>query len=140
MHRGDLERVRLEQAHMVFVLADASAADQDKEDGQNLLRALSVMTEFPHTKIRLMLLRPESKGRATNAGIQPERCFSANEIKANLLAHCCRCRGYLTFLSNMMDSGNVEMDESSAWKLEYLNGSNSAIYGMLVSSKYAGKN
>lgn len=38
-----------------------------------------------------------------------------------------------------MDSGNVEMDESERWKMEYLNGSNSAIYGMLVSSKYKGK-
>ena len=34
-----------------------------------------------------MLLRPESKARATNAGIRPEHCFSVNEIKAARIAN-----------------------------------------------------
>ena len=58
---------------MVDVLADVSK-DEAGEDGYNLLRALSVRKFNPEVKLRLMLLRPEFKERAVNAGIDGELC------------------------------------------------------------------
>ena len=85
MRKEDLERVGLEDASMVDVMADVSVKDKAGEDGYNLLRALSVRKFNPEVKLRLMLLRPEIKERAVNAWIDGEHCFSVGEMKAVLV-------------------------------------------------------
>jgi hypothetical protein len=142
MNSIDLDRVGADQAKMVFVLANASAPDPDEEDGENLLRALAVKAHHPSVSIRLMLLKPESSAQAINAGIPSGHCFSVHELKVTILAHCCRCRGYLTFLSNLMDSEMISVANDDAdnprWMKDYCKGSDAAIYGMVVPAKYEG--
>eukprot|EP00928_Gymnodinium_smaydae_P054890 TRINITY_DN38589_c0_g1_i1.p1 TRINITY_DN38589_c0_g1~~TRINITY_DN38589_c0_g1_i1.p1 ORF type:complete len:1064 (+),score=149.37 TRINITY_DN38589_c0_g1_i1:200-3391(+) len=137
----DLERVCLEQAAMIYVLADVFARDKDAEDGYNLLRALSVMKVKHEANIRLMVLRPEMKERAVNSGIDPEHCFSVDEMKCTFLAHCCRSPGFLTVVSNLTDSqerANVEVSRHCSWLREYLDATGNVIHGIMVSQKYRG--
>eukprot|EP00443_Scrippsiella_acuminata_P050973 CAMPEP_0115384650 /NCGR_PEP_ID=MMETSP0271-20121206/7219_1 /TAXON_ID=71861 /ORGANISM="Scrippsiella trochoidea, Strain CCMP3099" /LENGTH=561 /DNA_ID=CAMNT_0002808015 /DNA_START=123 /DNA_END=1806 /DNA_ORIENTATION=+ len=117
-----------------------SAKDKSQEDGFNLLRALSVRKFNPEIRLRLMVLRPEFKERAVNAGIDGEHCFSVDEMKATFLAHCCRCPGFITVISNLTDSEGVPESKwgNEQWMHEYFEGSNNAIYGMLVADRFAG--
>mmetsp|Transcript_2803 Transcript_2803/g.7119 ORF Transcript_2803/g.7119 Transcript_2803/m.7119 type:complete len:1134 (+) Transcript_2803:91-3492(+) len=140
MLRKDLSRVALQNASMVYVLASVTAQDKSQEDGFNMLRALSVKKFNPYVKLRLMLLRPEFKERAVNAGIDGEHCFSVDEMKATFMAHCCRCPGFIAVVSNLTDSDQVARESWSrhAWMRDYLDGSNNAIYGVLLSPEFEG--
>eukprot|EP00928_Gymnodinium_smaydae_P039055 TRINITY_DN26773_c0_g1_i1.p1 TRINITY_DN26773_c0_g1~~TRINITY_DN26773_c0_g1_i1.p1 ORF type:complete len:1110 (-),score=83.92 TRINITY_DN26773_c0_g1_i1:167-3496(-) len=140
MVKGDLERVCLNSAKMVYVLADVSAGDKSEEDSFNLMRALSVRAFNPRIDIRLMVLRPEFKERAVNSGINREHCFSVDEIKSTLTAHCCRCPGLITVVSNLTDSQHIPDSQWGPipWMQEYFCGSNNAIYGMVVADQFSG--
>jgi hypothetical protein len=140
MSTADLKRVRIRDSEMVYVLADETAVDQEKEDGHSIVRCLSVIKHNPNLKMCLMLLRPESKYQAINAGIPMEWCFSQNEIMGNMLAACCHCPGLITFVANLMDSSNVPEEQVGAeeWRKAYVQSSNNAIYCSKIPAKYEG--
>ena len=54
----------------------------------------------------------------------------------------CRCPGFITVISNLTDSFHTDEAlhnaTSERWMSEYFEGSNNAIYGMLVSARFAG--
>ncbi|CAK0879181.1 unnamed protein product, partial [Prorocentrum cordatum] len=90
----------------------------------------------------MMLLMKESKDKALSAGIEPQRCFSVNEMKSGLFWQSCRCRGWNTLLCNLMvttDDDEVEDPKNQApWMHEYLHGMGHEVYGFLPAAKFHG--
>jgi len=136
----DTQRVAIQSASLVYVLADISATDKAMEDGSNLLRALSIKKLAPGVALRLMILRSENKSRAINAGIDPHSVFSVDLMKATFMAHCCRCPGFITVVSNLTDSHDVHEGDwgDEEWEQNYFFGSNNAIYGLQAAGEYLG--
>merc|ERR1712032_478385 len=119
----DLERLRLEDSQLVVILADAQVQDRDREDENNICRALALMRHQPDANLRLMLLRPENKHKAVCVGIRPQWCFSANELKSFMFAISCRCRGWSTLITNLLLSvSDREVEPAGEWWNAYQKG------------------
>jgi len=109
-HVKDLYRIRLQFSSMCYVISDPVAeTDYGDQDTTNLYRVMAMrkfcrqMNERP-LRMRIMLLNPESRIRAMNVGITPSRCFSANEIKADMIAHSARFPGLIPFICTLFTS------------------------------------
>merc|ERR1719313_311850 len=95
MVKEDLVRAQTGAANLVFVLANTFAEDPEREDKENILRALSVKAAC-RTPFRLMLLRPESTVKAVTMGIKADDCCVVNELTPSIFFQPCRCPGYDT--------------------------------------------
>lgn len=140
MRLEDLGRAAVGQASAVFVIADATAKDWEKEDGQNFLRCLSIKKHYPQAPLRLMLLQEETRQWAINSGIPKDHCFSMQEMKALCMAHGTYCHGFITMISNLLVSDDVPNSEMGKlpWMQEYCNASNNTFYGMVLPANFAG--
>jgi len=104
--KADMERAAIGQS-LAFLLADVASETPDREDEDNLFTAVLMRQFFPDAQLRVMLLRPQSKELAVQAGIEISRCFSLQELKANILAQNVRCHGLVPMITGMLLSVDV---------------------------------
>lgn len=107
----DLERARVRDSALTFVLSDLNSLTPDEDDGQTVYSALCIRDIFPEVRLRLMVLKPESKEIAVQAGIEATRVFSAHELSASLLAQNVRCRGLIPAVTAMLKSQDEDDQE-----------------------------
>lgn len=142
MSEADLDRLRVSEAKLVVVLADMQTLDRDGEDESNILRALALKAYCPSINMRLMLLRPQNLSYAINVGVHSKWVFSALELKSALLAHSCRCHGWSTLMSNLLQSGVYDektVSSQDEWWKEYQWGLGMEIYGFCVHKDHVGR-
>lgn len=148
MSQEDQQRVHLEGARLAVVLPNVRSADPNQEDQDNILRALAMKRACPKINLRLMVMKPESKVRAVNVGIQDSRCFSIHELKSSLLCESCRCRGWSTLISNLIssdvgDDAEQEMEEivgkSPLWVQNYRYGFAMDFHGLSIHDRFVGR-
>jgi len=142
MVAADLHKVNIKEAHMVIVCANPNAEHPTMEDGENLMHALAVLEADPEAKIRLMLLNSQAQTWAVSSGIPEEKCICINELKVNMLSQCCRCHGYSTLLSLLLRPDVVDVAATEIpvkWLVDFWNGSNRRIQGVLLDEAMAGK-
>eukprot|EP00929_Paragymnodinium_shiwhaense_P053807 TRINITY_DN26970_c0_g1_i1.p1 TRINITY_DN26970_c0_g1~~TRINITY_DN26970_c0_g1_i1.p1 ORF type:complete len:1067 (-),score=266.31 TRINITY_DN26970_c0_g1_i1:211-3411(-) len=139
----DLQRVQTGRAKLIVIICDVMTADPDQEDQDNIMRALMVKRAYPGCNIRLMLLRPESKARAIRVGIRSSRCLSMNEVKSLVMADSCRCRGWSTFITQLIavppDVDKQEPAAPNSWLYWHRRSLKMSVYGFCVSKKMVGK-
>jgi hypothetical protein len=140
---GDLERVQLQRATMAFVLPGVTegSADGTEEDNQSILRTLEMQRHFPGLRLRLMLLESGSEERAVLLGVPRQQCFTANGIKAGMLAHSARVKGLMTLVAGLLqvtteDEINAFLSGSSKqeciWRNEYSHSVKKQVYGCVI--------
>eukprot|EP00397_Hematodinium_sp_SG-2012_P001871 GEMP01001876.1.p1 GENE.GEMP01001876.1~~GEMP01001876.1.p1 ORF type:complete len:1242 (+),score=183.28 GEMP01001876.1:73-3798(+) len=98
----DLFRARVDSCATCYVIADPSCTGYTQQDAENIYRYMAIRN-FCHElgvplKVRAMFLKPESKARALNIGINPVRCFSAMVLKATMIALSARAKGAIPLL------------------------------------------
>lgn len=139
----DLKRAAVGSSMLAFVVSNTDSEDPDEDDGQNIHAALILRDTFPNVRLRLMLLRPESKNLALQAGIEASRCFSIRELKANILAQNVRCHGLVPTISGMFMSADERDNDGGIdlepWMQTYLQGLQRGVYGFLLSEDLKGK-
>ena len=69
-------------------------------------------------RLRLMLLKPESKELAVQNGIEPTRCFSTRELTGSIMAQNTRVRGLIPALAAMFRSEDEKDKEIDKLKLK----------------------
>eukprot|EP00747_Dinoflagellata_sp_TGD_P086003 gnl/TRDRNA2_/TRDRNA2_163110_c1_seq1.p1 gnl/TRDRNA2_/TRDRNA2_163110_c1~~gnl/TRDRNA2_/TRDRNA2_163110_c1_seq1.p1 ORF type:complete len:1242 (+),score=194.97 gnl/TRDRNA2_/TRDRNA2_163110_c1_seq1:490-3726(+) len=107
----DLERAQVGTSTMTFLVPDMDTQSPDQDDGQNIFAAVTLRNVYPDLRLRVMLLRPESKELAVQAGIESSRCISSRELKACLLAQNIRCHGLVPMVISMLKSADDEDEE-----------------------------
>jgi len=108
---ADLERARVRDSALTYVLSDLKSATPDEDDAQTIYSAVVIRDLFPDVRLRLMVMKPESKELAVQAGIDASRCFSSRELSASLLAQNARCRGLIPAVTAMFKSADVDDEE-----------------------------
>eukprot|EP00927_Polykrikos_kofoidii_P033885 TRINITY_DN28725_c0_g1_i1.p1 TRINITY_DN28725_c0_g1~~TRINITY_DN28725_c0_g1_i1.p1 ORF type:complete len:1568 (-),score=254.04 TRINITY_DN28725_c0_g1_i1:14-4717(-) len=106
--KEDLDRASVGSSSLTFVVGDCSSDAPEEDDAQTVFTALTLWKLFPGVRLRLMLDRPESKNLAVQSGIDFTRCFSARELKANILAQNVRCHGMIPMIIGLFKSGDED--------------------------------
>lgn len=108
---ADLERARVRDSALTYILSDLKSTNPDENDAQTIYTAVVIRDLFPDVRLRLMLIKPESKELAIQAGIDHTRCFSSRELSAGLLAQNVRCRGLIPMVTAMLKSVDADDEE-----------------------------
>ncbi|KAK3256286.1 hypothetical protein CYMTET_34566 [Cymbomonas tetramitiformis] len=136
----DMQRARVKQCAMLFILPNQATADPDKEDQHQILLASAVLKVHPEIPLRLVLLRPESRRLASQFKISRANCYALNEFKSNLLAQSMRCPGITTLLFGLTHYTS-EVDPAllklHTWIPEYTAGTAHQIYGGILIPEYS---
>lgn len=116
-NKRDLDRAAVGSSQLTFLIPDINTTTPDNDDETNIFASLVVRDYFPDTRLRLMLLRPQSKDIAVQAGIEMARCFSLRELKAHIFAQNVRCHGMLPLITGLLKSADAH-DEEVAMRYE----------------------
>ncbi|CAK0792959.1 unnamed protein product, partial [Prorocentrum cordatum] len=100
----DLERAGVGSSEMTFLLSDVNSTSPSEDDEDSIYIAVTLTEFYPKVRLRLMLLRPQSKELAVQSGIEIVRCFSLRELKAGMLAQNVRCHGIVPVITSMLKS------------------------------------
>ena len=144
MDEEELERIKIDDALMTFIIADSYTRHPDSEDRENILRASAVRRIVPNAPMRLMLMRVRNLEIAERVGLDPLHCFSINSLKASLLLSTLRCPGLSTMILNLgigpiarpNPMGNA--CNISPWLNEYIEGTTCRLHGFLPGASIVG--
>ena len=103
MNPKNLQRVWVEQAEAVIILANRNAKDPDAEDGGNILRVISFKNYYARCRIIVQILSYHNKQFLSNiANWDPlqDEAVCINELKLGFLAQSALAPGFSTLLSN----------------------------------------
>jgi len=114
--KKDMDRCAIGTSTLTFLVPYVNTATPDRDDEMNIFASVVIRDHFPKVRLRLMLLRPQSKELAIQSGIEMSRCFSMRELKAHILAQNVRCHGILPMITGMLKSAD-EHDEEEAMRL-----------------------
>merc|ERR1711871_1370313 len=92
---------------MVFILADTATSSIEKEDTENMIRAIAVMTCKADLPFRLMLISPNSCQKAAQLGLPRRSCYCISTLKINMLSQACRVPGFAQLVTGMVTSSIV---------------------------------
>lgn len=99
-----LARTCVKDSALTYILSDLTSPNAEEDDALAIYTALIVRKTCPNARLRVMLLKPESKELAVQAGIDATRCFSSRELSACILAQNVRCRGLISAICSMLKS------------------------------------
>lgn len=104
--KKDLDRAGVGTSQLTFLIPDINTLSPDLDDERIIFASLVIRDYFPETRLRLMLVRPQSKDIAVQAGIEMARCFSLRELKAHIMAQNVRCHGMLPLITGLLTSAD----------------------------------
>eukprot|EP00906_Rhabdomonas_costata_P032792 RCo046187 len=118
----DLSRARVGRAAAVFLLTSKATPDDQKQrvDGHVILCTLSVHQYNPEVPILVQILLPSSQPAVYNVGATSVVCVT--QLRAQLLASACYCRGVQTIISNLVTSHSPPVKDAAKWLVEYKHG------------------
>lgn len=137
---ADLERARIDNVEMCFVLADIAADVPLNEDMNNISRA-AVIYRWYGTPMLLLLLEAKNASFASQAGIPSRFVKGFDDMEETIISSSARCVGLSTLALNLaLQDITVagEVPESERWLLEYLEGANKELYGLQLAAEYTG--
>jgi hypothetical protein len=135
----DLERAAAKDASMVYVLPNLSSGDPEREDLDNIMRALAIRSQAPAVRLVLLLLTAEWRELAISAGVKRHDIVCLDEMKMSLLGKACdtKCFAVLTYTLTKSMSASHMLSEDP-WVEHYLHGIGNEIYEAPLSAAYLG--
>lgn len=109
--RSDLDRARVQDSALTYVLSDQRSLAPDRDDAHTIHAAVVLRDLYPDVRLRLMVNKPESKVLALQAGFETTRCVSTRELAASMMAQNARCRGLLPAVAALMKSVDKDDEE-----------------------------
>jgi hypothetical protein len=100
----DLGRARVDLATAVFLMADGSQTDHNKQDAMTALRALMARRTNPSVKIYAQILQPENEHMVMIAGVARHDIMCSNQLRLALLGNAAVAPGLPTMLLNLIQS------------------------------------
>ncbi|CAK0886458.1 unnamed protein product [Prorocentrum cordatum] len=109
--RSDLDRARVRDSALTYMLSDIRSLAPDRDDAQTIHAAVVLRDFYPDVRLRLMVNKPESKVLALQAGFETTRCISTRELAASMMAQNARCQGLLPAVAALMKSVDADDEE-----------------------------
>ncbi|CAE8682177.1 unnamed protein product [Polarella glacialis] len=148
MSARDLQRAKLSECAMAFIMPSVNPASSEREDCENIIRALEMRRLAPRIRLRLMLLEPEGSTRARTLGLPTSRHFSATQLKCSVFVQSTRVKGFTTLISGLLAAhtnfsprllAELEASNSRDWRLQYSQSLHRDVRGFLISKRFVGK-
>jgi len=137
----DLERARISNVELCYVLADVSSDQPMQEDLQNIVRAAAIYRQY-EIPMLVMILEAKNIRFAVQAGIPERMCAGLDDLELAALASSCQCVGLSTLLINLAlpDLGSFEEEDCKGelWLIEYAKGANKELYGLQLNQSFNG--
>lgn len=136
--RADLQRARIQQVEMCYVLADVNARAAQEEDLQNIIRGAAVYRMFS-TPLLVMMLEAKNVKVAVQTGIPERMCAGLDDLEISTIASSAQCVGLSTIVINLALPDLKEPEEYAdcdRWLEEYIDGANKELYGLQLKSLY----
>eukprot|EP01062_Namystynia_karyoxenos_P002305 TRINITY_DN10823_c0_g1_i1.p1 TRINITY_DN10823_c0_g1~~TRINITY_DN10823_c0_g1_i1.p1 ORF type:complete len:1061 (+),score=300.00 TRINITY_DN10823_c0_g1_i1:106-3288(+) len=133
----DLERVRVEAAHAVFLLSDRFSTNAVLADCETVMRVLSVKQAAPDVAVYAQVLLPESKPQIITAGADHFVCML--ELKMHILATASMVHGFSTLFCNLFRNEDFVCDRERHWLSEYCHGISYEIYSFPIPPIFYGR-
>ena len=144
-----LKRAQADSAKAVLIMCNKHATKPDEEDSKTIMLAISInkyLDGHPNsdTKIYFQLMRSDSKSHyqfpTANKQDKNEQMICLEELKLSLFAKSCICPGLIALVTNLINSTDIESDESiEKWLEEYWHGIGFEIYKTQLSKVFKGK-
>eukprot|EP00929_Paragymnodinium_shiwhaense_P117068 TRINITY_DN8722_c0_g1_i1.p1 TRINITY_DN8722_c0_g1~~TRINITY_DN8722_c0_g1_i1.p1 ORF type:complete len:1254 (+),score=313.94 TRINITY_DN8722_c0_g1_i1:150-3764(+) len=140
----DLDRICYKESSVCFVMPDLFTTDPEREDLENVMRALSMRKHTGYIRIVPMLLRSEYRDLMRAAGIAPQDIICVDELKLGLLGKSCDIQGFITLVCTLIrNCGNAKLptlpgESPEPWAEHYLHGFGNEMYEAQLSAAYRG--
>eukprot|EP00927_Polykrikos_kofoidii_P046027 TRINITY_DN40208_c0_g1_i1.p1 TRINITY_DN40208_c0_g1~~TRINITY_DN40208_c0_g1_i1.p1 ORF type:complete len:1153 (+),score=149.71 TRINITY_DN40208_c0_g1_i1:131-3589(+) len=142
LKRDDLDRVSYAGASLGFVLPNISASDREREDLENVMRALSMTTHTKYIRVVTILLQADHRDLMLAAGVARNDIVCLDEIKLGLLGKSCDAQGFIPFVCTLLRcSGEFimpQLAEPLHWLEHYTLGLENEFYEQKLSPAYEG--
>lgn len=142
LHTRDLERMKLAQASCGYVLPNVHAADSEREDIENAMRALSMHRHAPYVRLVSMLLKVDFREMVMSTGLAHKDIICIDELKLGIMGKTVESQGFVAFVCNLFKSAgeyeNEGSEEAESWKGDYLRGMGNEIYEIRLNACYRG--
>ncbi|KAK3287667.1 hypothetical protein CYMTET_4832 [Cymbomonas tetramitiformis] len=138
----DMERCRLKECKMLFVLPNLNTSNPDDEDRFGIMLIANILKVHPDIHFRLILLRPQSRILAQRFKIRREVCFAIYEFKAHVLAQNVRCLGISTMLLGLAQAPKAVPSwvyEHYPWIAKFEEAARHKVFGAQLRTAYAGR-
>lgn len=138
----DLQRAHFKEALLAFILPNLYVADQDREDVENALRALSIRKSAPYVRVVIVALKAEYRHMMLSVGLGKADVVCVNEIQLGILAKSCEVQGFTPLACNLVKTTAypeaAKEKDAPEWIKDYGEGLNNEIYEIPMSPAYNG--
>jgi len=144
LKQQDLNRARFDQASAAFMLPNIYASDAEREDLENVMRALSMRRHVPYVRLVALLLKAEHRDMMLSVGMGTGDVICADEMKLGLLGKSCEVGGFVTLACTLFkntgesESASDAKTEKPAWLEPYMDGLGNELYELNLSPAYVG--
>jgi len=124
------------------VIPNLHAADNEREDIENVMRALSMHRFAPYIRMVTLLMKVEYRNLMLSVGIAPKDIVCLQELKLGLMGKSCEVQGFATVMCNLFRSSDdydgEESELAEPWMPDYIRGMANEIYEARLSTAYLG--
>ena len=82
LNPDDMERVKVQETSMVFIIADFNSQNAHDEDRYNIMLYVNLSKVYPDLDFRLMIYDSAHTKLALNCGVDPLACFGVDGLQA----------------------------------------------------------
>eukprot|EP00928_Gymnodinium_smaydae_P033498 TRINITY_DN23984_c0_g1_i1.p1 TRINITY_DN23984_c0_g1~~TRINITY_DN23984_c0_g1_i1.p1 ORF type:complete len:1194 (-),score=130.20 TRINITY_DN23984_c0_g1_i1:37-3396(-) len=138
----DLDRASYKDCATAFLLPNMFASDPEREDLDNVMRALSMQRHTTFVRIIPFLLQVENRELMMATGVNYDDIICANEIKLGLFGTACQVSGFttvvVTLLKSMSAVSTKDLNAEDYWSEHYVHGLENELYEQPLSLAYMG--
>lgn len=140
VNNKDLQRIKMADASLGYVLPNMHAKDAEREDIENAMRALSMHRYAPYVRLIVLAMKDEFRNLMLSTGLTHKDVICLDEIKLGLMGKACGAPGFATLVANLFKSSGeyVENEEDDTWMPDYRRGLSNEIYEARLSPCYRG--
>lgn len=138
LDQGDLYRVRVYAAAMVFVLPNFYTSEPVQDDTENIMRVMSLRREAPRVRIIILIHKAEHRSLVLSGGAATSDVICLDEFKLGMVGKTCHVPGFATLVCNLCKtiSDDDLTDEAKDWKKLYETGLGNELYEVELSLAY----
>lgn len=135
----DLGRARIDEAVAIFLMADRSSGDHDRQDHLTTLRAFTAKRSNPSIRIFAQVMQPENEPLVLSAGVNKPDIMCMNQMRLSLLGASVAVPGLPTLLLNLVQSISWRQSIMALeWHEEYSEGMTMEIYSFKLKKELLG--
>ncbi|KAL6073080.1 potassium channel, subfamily T, member 2 [Balamuthia mandrillaris] len=131
----DLDRAQIKSAEFCYIFSQSEHAEQDA-DHATMLTYLAVKERAKTVPTAVQLYQNRNASTTIPLLQSMDYLFSSNSLNLAILAQCCLCPGYSTFITNLIRTYKVkhggfsQIRNMRGWQGEYVKGAENELFSL----------